>query len=274
MTTSTLYAVGDVQGCLESLEALLEQIPADAPLLFVGDLVNRGPESLETLRFVKSLGARARVTLGNHDLHLLAVAAGAGRMHRKDTIAPILTAPDRDELIDWLRRQPLMVEEADVVFVHAGLHPAWTLERARALAAQVHEALSGPDWRESLSAMYGNTAWSDDLKGPERVRAILNAFTRMRFVDRRTGELDFDQKEGVGSAPKHLVPWFEYENRINAEATICFGHWSMLGLVNRPNIIAIDTGCLWGGKLTAMRFPDRRVFEEVCPCWADPHAFK
>ncbi len=268
-----VYAIGDIQGCLKSLEGLLEQIPDDARIVFVGDLVNRGPDSLETLRFVKSLGDRARTTLGNHDLHLLAVAAGAGKAHKKDTIQPILTAPDCCELIDWLRAQPLLIEDAGTVFVHAGIHPAWTLEQARTLAQEAHEALAGPNWRLWLAGMYGNTQWSDELTGASRMRAILNSFTRMRFVNATTGNLDFDLKEGAQSAPPDFIPWFDYPERKAADAVICFGHWSMLGLVNRPNIIAIDTGCLWGGRLTAVRFPNRRFYEEPCPCWADPLAF-
>lgn len=274
MNQDSVYAIGDIQGCLESLEGLLEQLPADASLLFVGDLVNRGPESLATLRFIKSLGSRVEVTLGNHDLHLLACAAGAGRVHKKDTIGEILEAPDGEELVDWLRRRPLLVERCGTVFAHAGLNPNWTLDEARALAAEAHEALSGGNWKTWLQGMYGNTGWAGELTGPARMRAILNAFTRMRFVDRTTGELDFEQKEDVGSAPAHLVPWFDFEGRCERNVTVCFGHWSMLGLINRPDVVAIDTGCLWGGRLTAVRFPDRRFFEEPCPCWADPFAFK
>lgn len=271
--SNDVYAIGDIQGCFKSLKGLLEQLPDNARLIFAGDLVNRGPDSLKTLRFVKSLGERARTTLGNHDMHLLAVAAGAGKAHKKDTIQPILQAKDAEELIDWLRKQPLMIEDVGVVFVHAGIHPKWTLEEARKLAAEAHEALAGPDWKTWLNGMYGNTQWSEDLEGAPRMRAILNSFTRMRFVNRETGALDFDLKEGTATAPDTLIPWFEYPKRKASDAVICFGHWSMLGLINRPNIVAIDTGCLWGGRLTAVRFPDRRFFEEPCPCWADPLAY-
>lgn len=265
-----LFAIGDLQGCLESLEGLLEQLPADAELLFLGDLVNRGPQSLETLRFVKALGDRAEALLGNHDLHLLAVAAGAGEMHRKDTIGEILEAPDRDELIDWLRRRPLMLEREGFVFAHAGIHPLWDLDTARSLARETEAALSGSGWKSALAHMYGNTQWDPGLTGEDRIRATLNAFTRMRFVDRRTGALDFDQKEGVGTAPEHLVPWFRFPERRLAGTPVCFGHWSMLGRISRPDLVAIDTGCLWGGELTAMRVSDRRFFTEKCPCWANP----
>lgn len=272
-SSGTLFAIGDLQGCLESLEELLTQLPQDAELLFVGDLVNRGPQSLQTLRFVKNLGSRARSILGNHDLHLLAVTAGAGEMHKKDTIADILSAPDRDELINWLRHQPLLIEQGGVLFAHAGIHPLWDLPTAQKLAQEAHEALAGPQWQHWLQGMYGNTQWSPDLTGEKRMRAILNGFTRMRFVNALTGELDFDLKEGAGTAPKGWVPWFEYKHRLLCDHTICFGHWSMLGLINRPNLVAIDTGCLWGGELTAVRFPDRRIFQEKCPCWANPLAF-
>ena len=264
------FAIGDLQGCLESLEGLLEQLPADAELLFLGDLVNRGPQSLATLRFVRRLGNRAQALLGNHDLHLLAVAAGAGEVHRKDTIGEILAAPDCDELIDWLRRRPLMLERNGFVFAHAGIHPLWDLDTARGLARETEVALSGPDWKQALAHMYGNTQWHPKLTGEDRLRATLNVFTRMRFVDRITGELDFDQKEGVGTAPEHLIPWFRYPGRVLAGTPICFGHWSMLGLINQPDLVAIDTGCLWGGELTAMRLSDRRFFTEKCPCWANP----
>ena len=268
-----VFAIGDLQGCLESLEGLLEMLPADAHLIFVGDLVNRGPQSLETLRFVKNLGDRAEAILGNHDMHLLAVAAGAGTMHRRDTIGDILAAPDRDELIDWVRTRPLMLEHKGVAFAHAGIHPLWDLATARTLAREAEALLAGPDWKHALANMYGPTQWRPDLTGEDRLRATLNCFTRMRFVDRRTADLDFDQKEGAGRAPAHLMPWFDFPGRVLAETPICFGHWSTLGLINRPALMAIDTGCLWGGELTAIRLSDRRVFSEKCPCWATPKGF-
>lgn len=202
-SSGTLFAIGDLQGCLESLEELLAQLPQDAELLFVGDLVNRGPQSLQTLRFVKNLGSRARSILGNHDLHLLAVAAGAGEMHKKDTIADILSAPDRDELINWLRNQPLLIEQGGVLFAHAGIHPLWDLPTAQKLAQEAHEALAGPQWQRWLQGMYGNTQWSPDLTGEKRMRAILNGFTRMRFVNALTGELDFRLKRrGQAQLPR------------------------------------------------------------------------
>ncbi len=274
MDREHIYAIGDLQGCRESLDLLLEDIPETAPLIFVGDLVNRGPESLATLRRVISLGNRAKCVLGNHDLHLLAVAAGAKKASRKDTITDILNAPDAAELIDWIRQQPLLLEQAGILFVHAGIHPLWSLDKARALATEAQQILSGDNWHDILQHMYGNLNWDEKLQGAERLQAILNVFTRMRFVDRKTGQLDFKQKEDIGSAPKSLVPWFKFDRRILKDQPICFGHWSMLGLVNTPTVIAIDTGCLWGGELTAVRFPDRKIFQEKCPCWADPFAFK
>ena len=182
--SSFLYAVGDLQGCLESLENLLEIIPPNAELLFVGDLVNRGPQSLETLRFVKRLcvESRAHTLLGNHDLHLLAVAAGAGSVHRKDTIGEILTAPDCQDLVDWLRCQPLLIDTPDVVFVHAGIPPHWTLEKAKTLAKEAETHLSSDHWKDYLQNMYGGTVFQDDLTGADRMRGILNGLTRMRFI--------------------------------------------------------------------------------------------
>ncbi len=264
-----LYAVGDLQGCLESLENLLEIVPSDADLLFVGDLVNRGPQSLATLRFVKRLGdaGRARTLLGNHDLHLLAVAAGAGSVHRKDTIGEILTAPDGAELIDWLRCQPLLIDTPDVVFVHAGIPPHWTLEKAKTLALEAETHLKSDHWKDYLQNMYGSTVFQDDLTGSDRMRGILNGLTRMRFIG-PDGEPEFTLKEGADKAPAGFKPWFECRRRVTK--TICFGHWSTLGLIVRPDLVAIDTGCLWGGKLTAVRFPDRRLFQETCPQWAVP----
>ena len=253
----------DVHGNLEALNACLARYKKEGVKNFIycGDMIGYGPDPEKCVRKIA-------------DLHLLACAAGAGRVHKKDTIGEILEAPDCEELVEWLRRQPLLIERCGTVFAHAGLNPNWTLDEARALAAEAHEALSGDNWKTWLQGMYGNTDWTGELTGPARMRAILNAFTRMRFVDRTTGELDFEQKEDIGSAPAHLVPWFEFEGRRERDVTVCFGHWSMLGLINRPDVVAIDTGCLWGGRLTAVRFPDRRFFEEPCPCWADPFAFK
>ena len=195
----------------------------------------------------------------------LAVAAGAGEMHKKDTIADIPSAPDRDELINWLRNQPLLIEQRRRSLRSRRHSSFMGSSNCSKLAQEAHEALAGPQWQRWLQGMYGNTQWSPDLTGEKRMRAILNGFTRMRFVNALTGELDFDLKEGAALPPKVGSLWFEYKHRLLCDHTICFGHWSMLGLINRPNLVAIDTGCLWGGELTAVRFPDRRIFQEKCP---------
>lgn len=263
-----IYAVGDLQGCLESFEELIDMLDPNASFVFVGDIVNRGPASLETLRRVKALDEAGRcraVLLGNHDLHLLAVAAGAGKLHRSDTIGEILEAPDCKELLKWLRHRPLLFETPDTVFVHAGISPAWTLEEARTYAAEVSDALQSKDWKSYLQGMYGDDT-DTDKKGAGRMRAILNAFTRMRYV-RTDGSLEFKAKMSPKDTPD-LMPWFDYPRRF--EKTVCFGHWSTLGLVMRKDTIAIDTGCLWGGQLTCVRLPDRRLWQVCCPQWASP----
>ncbi len=261
-----IYAIGDVQGCLGSLERLLTQIPDAARLIFVGDLVNRGPASLATLRRVRDLGDRATCVLGNHDLHLLAVAAGVRAEHPSDTLGEILAAPDRDELIDWLRRWPLVHREAGALFVHAGLLPAWSVEQALELAAEVEQGLRSDRWRDALSTMYGNQPahWSDDLRGADRQRLIINGMTRLRFLA-PDGAIDFSIKEGSNQAPPGYRPWFDAPDRAAARDLIVFAHWSTLGLMQREHLIAIDTGCVWGGRLTAIRLPDRAVFQVRCP---------
>ena len=266
-----VYAIGDLQGCLDSLVGLLEQIPGDAPLVIMGDLVNRGPQSLETLRRVKQLeeSGRAKCLLGNHDLHRLACAAGHGTVHGKDTIGPILEAPDRDGLIDWLRRQKIAIYEDGALFVHAGVNPAWTLEDALRLAGEAEAGLSGKGWRDYIDNMYGGEQWDPSLPGSARMRAIFNSFTRIRFV-KPDGTLDFDTREGLKQAPAGLVPWFERRDRKLFGQLIVIGHWSMLGLMLRPNLIAIDAGCLWGGERTAIRMSDRRILTERCPLWCEP----
>lgn len=268
------YVIGDIQGCKASLDQLLERLPDDAEIIFAGDLVNRGPDSLGSLKTVMALGDRATSVLGNHDLHLLAVAAGVGKAHKKDTISDILEAPDADVMIDWLRNRPLMIERGGIVITHAGIHPKWTLEEARQHAHEAETLLRGKKWKKKLAKMYGGLDWDERLEGEERVQAILNCFTRMRFVHERTGELNFDFKEGLDSVPPEWIPWFKFSPRPMSQTPICFGHWSMLGLINTENLIATDTGCLWGGSLTAVRFPDRDVISVGCPCWADPMAFK
>jgi bis(5'-nucleosyl)-tetraphosphatase (symmetrical) len=262
------YAIGDIQGCYDELQRLLEQIdfdPAQDQLWFVGDLVNRGPGSLEVLRFVRSLGDSAITVLGNHDLHLLAVAEGIGKLHSSDTLDGILNAPDRDELLHWLRHQRLMHAEGGHVLVHAGLLPQWTAQQALALAHEVESALRSDDYAVFLEKMYGNAphGWEDGLEGYKRLRVIVNAFTRLRICTPQ-GEMEFKFKGEVENIPEGYLPWFEVKKRRNADATVIFGHWSALGLKVEPNIIALDTGCLWGGPMTAIRLEDRRLFQVSC----------
>lgn len=261
-----LYAVGDIQGCLGSLKSLLLRLPEDARLVFVGDLVNRGPASLETLRFARSLGERAVCLLGNHDLHLLAVAAGIRNPSRNDTLDDILSAPDRDELIDWLRHRPLAHREAGALFVHAGLLPEWSVDQALVLAAEVEAGLRSPSWKDFLAPMYGNSPdhWEAQHAGAERMRAIINGLTRLRYLT-PDGRMDFDVKEGASAAPPGYRPWFEWPGRAASEELLVFAHWSTLGLVMREHLIAIDTGCVWGGSLTAVSLPDRQVIQVRCP---------
>jgi len=262
------YIIGDLQGCHASLQDLLATLPpfASDRILFAGDLINRGPHSLQTLRTVMQMGNRAQAVLGNHDLHLLAVACGIRPAHRDDTLDEILAAPDRDELIDWLRHRPLAIHEQGHLIVHAGVLPQWDLKQALSLAAEVEAMLQSEQWIDFLRHMYGNhpARWSDDLAGYDRLRCVINAFTRLRFCQ-ADGTMDFAVKEGAAAAPEGLMPWFEVPGRRTEEVSVVFGHWSTLGLVMRPNLIALDTGCVWGGKLSAVRLEDRALFQVQCP---------
>ena len=269
------YAIGDLQGCYDPLQRLLERIkfaPENDTLWLVGDLVNRGPQSLEVLRLIKSLGEAAVTVLGNHDLHLLALAADFGRMHKSDTFGPILAAPDRDELLHWLRHRPLAWRQGEFLLLHAGLMPGWSADDAMRLAAEAEAVLQQPDARDFFAQMYGDSprAWRDNLQGIDRIRVIVNTFTRMRFCTAQ-GEMDFHHKGAPGSQPPGLFPWFDVPERRSADTTIIMGHWSTLGLIHRPNLLALDTGCLWGGELTAVRLEDRRVFTSGCAKYQRPH---
>ncbi len=265
-------AIGDVQGCLDSLLSVVASIDAQRPpgspappLWLVGDLVNRGPKSLETLRWAIANEHRITMVLGNHDLHLLAVAAGIRPEHRTDTLREILAAPDAAELIDWVRRRPLAHLQDGHLLVHAGLMPGWSATRAIELAAEVQHALAGSRWIDFLRSMYGNepARWDDSLRGPDRLRVIVNALTRLRFCT-PDSTMDFKVKAGVDAAPTGYLPWFDVPGRASTDTTIVFGHWSHLGLVNRAKLIALDTGCVWGGALTAMRLGDRATFTARC----------
>jgi bis(5'-nucleosyl)-tetraphosphatase (symmetrical) len=267
--SQSIFVIGDVQGCYDQLVALIAKIDAIDPqarLLFAGDLVNRGPKSLETLRLVKNLGTRADTVLGNHDLHLLAVACGARSLHRSDTLDAILEAEDREDLLQWLRRRPMAIELNDGLLVHAGVFANWDKTKTRQLAQEIEIELRGDNWQDLLSTMYGNTPtlWNDHLQGTERHRCIINALTRMRFCH-ADGSMDFDLKEGAAKAPEHLTPWFDLANRQTQDCTVIFGHWSTLGLLLRENVISLDTGCVWGGQLTTVRLSDRLVLQVQSP---------
>jgi len=259
------YAIGDIQGCHAELCELLALIgfsSATDRLWLTGDLVNRGPDSLGVLREVRALGDAAQTVLGNHDLHLLTVAAGHRLSHRDDTIAQILAAPDRDELLEWLVRQPLAIAEGTMLMLHAGVLPQWSAARVLELAGEVEAVLASADREPFLRVLYGDEphAWRDDLRDFDRLRAIVNALTRLRFCTRE-GQMEFREKRGVAHAPAGFAPWFAHENRRTASTPVVCGHWSTLGLLLAPNVLMLDSGCLWGGALTAIRFPDRRVYQ-------------
>jgi len=254
----TLYAIGDIQGCADAFDALLAAIsfePGRDHLWLVGDLVNRGPDSSGVLRRVIALGDAASCVLGNHDLHLLATAAGVRAIGSGDTFHDVLEAPDAQVLIDWLRHRPLLHWDRarDTVLVHAGIPPIWNENQAERHALEIETLLRGPRWRDLLSSMYGDgpLTWSRDLDDEDRRRYTINALTRMRFCD-TAGSLDLDHTGPPGSQPAGFVPWFNVPNRLNRDVHIVFGHWAALGLVRRSDITALDSGCVWGGALTAV----------------------
>ena len=260
-----LYAIGDLQGCHEEFVELLALIgfaPARDRLWVVGDIVNRGPESLACLREVKALGDAARVVLGNHDLHLMTVAAGYRKPHRSDTIDDILAAPDRADLLGWLATRPLVVREGELMMVHAGVLPSWTAAHAQMLSGEVEAKLASDDAHRFLGVLYGDepSTWRDDLDGDDRLRAIVNVCTRLRFCT-ADGRIDFREKRGRDQAPPDMRAWFMHPARRTARETIVCGHWSTLELALEPNVLMLDSGCLWGGTLTAIRLPDRRVYQ-------------
>lgn len=261
-------AIGDLHGCRVPLEKLLTQTRKHEaePLWFCGDLINRGPDSLGTLRRVHQFGRRARTVLGNHDLHLLAAAAGVRTPRPGDTLDAILKAPDRDDLIHWLRTRPLAVREGDYLLVHAGIAASWHPNDVPALAREVESVLAGPHWGDFLHVMYGNQPdqWDDSLRGDDRLRCIVNILTRMRYLHRKDGRLDLKCTQPPANAPADLIPWFDAPNqrRTGSGVTVIFGHWSSLGLVQRPDLLALDTGCVWGGSLTAMHLETRQVYQQ------------
>jgi len=270
-----VFAIGDIQGCYDELRLLLDKIHFSSDrdrLWFTGDLVNRGPKSLETLRFIHSLADNASIVLGNHDLHLLATAYDHERPGKKDTFDAILTAPDRDQLLEWLRQQPLIHidNEIGMVMLHAGLHPNWDIQTAMSLSREVEKTLQGEQHIDFYKHMYGDkpVAWSDDLSSWQRLRYITNVFTRLRYCDNQ-GNISLSHKGPPGTQPENFYPWFEIKNRASRNDPILFGHWSTLVLADNityDNVYPLDTGCLWGGKLTALRIDTRpyQTFQINC----------
>jgi bis(5'-nucleosyl)-tetraphosphatase (symmetrical) len=271
-----LYLIGDVQGCDDALQRLLDHIafsPSRDSLVLLGDLVNRGPASADVLRRVQRLGGSARSLLGNHDLHLLGVANGARKAGRKDTLDGVLGAPDREALLDWLRHQHMALHQTvggrDLLMVHAGVLPQWSVAQTLVLASEVEAVLRGPTFGEFVRSMYGNepAQWSDALTGSARLRAIVNGLTRLRFCSAE-GLMDFETKDSADAPPAGFMPWFDVPQRRTANATVAFGHWSTLGWVSRPDLISTDTGCVWGGCLSAARIgtalDDREHVEVRC----------
>ncbi|GAB2731825.1 symmetrical bis(5'-nucleosyl)-tetraphosphatase [Melaminivora jejuensis] len=273
----SVYCMGDLQGCHDAFERMLAEIgfsPSRDRLYLLGDLVNRGPQSAQVLRHCRTLEDSVFPVLGNHDLHLLAVAHGARKPSRRDTLESILQAPDCAELLQWLRRQPLArrVEHGGGAFLtlHAGVLPQWDAALVLELAGQVQQVLQSAQLPDFLAQMYGNepAVWSDGLAGAGRLRVIVNALTRLRFCTPQ-GHMDFDSAESAQQAPAGLVPWFEAPGRRSADTLIAFGHWSTLGLLDRPHLLGLDTGCVWGGALSAVRLgatlDEREFFQVRCP---------
>ena len=244
---------------MPSLKSLIKKLPKDSKMIFLGDLVNRGPDSLGALRQLKSLQeqGRAECILGNHDLHLLAIDAGLRKTKGLDTVDSILKAPDRAALMHWLRHRPMALSNGKVITVHAGILPQWDLQQTIECAQEVEKALRKKTYRDFLASMYGNSPnkWSNSLKGIERLRVITNALTRLRFCT-PAGQMEFESKEGMESGPRGYIPWFKVPQRKTQNSLVYFGHWSTLGLIQQDNVIGLDTGCVWGGKLTAMEIPE------------------
>ena len=259
------YAIGDIQGCYHAFQALLARLKFDPDkdqLWLVGDLINRGSGTLDVLRWCYAHQHSLRIVLGNHDLHAIVVAAGIVAAHRGDTLQSLLAADDKDVLLSWLRHQPLVYHEADYLMVHAGLLPQWTVEQTMAYAAEVEAALQGENYLHFLTHMYGNlpNCWTPDLTGVDRLRVITNAATRLRICT-ADGEMEFKFKGELQDIPHGYMPWFDVPARATQDTQVIFGHWSALGLQQRKNLFALDTGCLWGGKLTAMNLATKEIVQ-------------
>jgi len=248
-----MFAIGDIQGCDDELAMLLARLPMDAPIICLGDLVNRGPHSLNVLRRLRARANTSHVILGNHDLHLLACAYGIRPLHHSDTFTDILAAPDREILLTWLRHQPLAFAQAQFLCVHAGVLPQWSVAQTLQYAQEIEYHLQRNDFVDFLAHAFSNQPdqWDPNLQGTDRLRLNLNVLTRLRFCT-PTGRIDFSAKDGKQPAPPGYLPWFDCPNRQTADTTVVFGHWSTLGLLQRPSLIGLDTGCVWGGQLSAM----------------------
>ena len=268
-----ILLIGDVQGCSNALDRLLAACgfsPSRHQLVVLGDLVNRGPDSLGVLQRLQAMGDAATCLLGNHDLHLLAVAAGVRAPHRSDTFDDILSSAQRDAWLEWLRHRPLAVQRAGWLCVHAGVPPAWTAARTLVLAHEVQEVLRSSQAAVFLHQLYGNepSRWDEQLQGPDRWRYVVNALTRIRFVA-PDGSLELITKEGAAGTPAGHQPWFDVAHRLTRDTAVAFGHWSTWGLLQRPGLLGLDTGCVWGGRLTAARVDDGRCELISVPCQAD-----
>ena len=252
-----MYLIGDVQGCDQALQNLLDKIQFSTSkdtLYLLGDLVNRGPDNVAVLRRLQQLGDSARCLLGNHDLHLLAMHLGLSKPKPGDTVGDVLQAPDRQQLIDWLRHQSLAMFEAGILMVHAGVLPQWSADQTMALAAEVQTVLQSPAWPEFMQHMYGNqpTRWHDSLSGYDRLRVIVNGLTRIRFCSAE-GEMEFAHHGDVPDAPPGYMPWFNAPHRLTEEVSVAFGHWSSLSALHRDDVLELDTGCVWGRCLSALK---------------------
>jgi len=276
MNTMALYMIGDVQGCDNALQRLLNKIsfsPSRDTLYFLGDLVNRGPDSAGVLRRLMGFGASAQCLLGNHDLHLLAAAVGARRPSRKDTLDSVLQAPDREAMLAWLRQQRMafLLEQQNhsYLMVHAGVLPTWTASQTMALAGEFEAVLRGPDLGHFLQQMYGNSPnrWDDALQGIDRLRMIVNALTRLRFCTAE-GVMEFETSDGAHAAPTGYLPWYDVPGRKTRDVTVAFGHWSTLGWLGRDDLFALDSGCVWGGHLSALKLgtgtPTHELIQVKC----------
>ena len=283
-----LYLIGDIQGCDKAFERLLTHLafsPSRDTLYVLGDLVNRGPHNAQVLRRLMALDNSVHCLLGNHDLHLLAVSRGVRKPNTQDTIQDILTAPDSAELLHWLRHQHMAMQVGNVLMVHAGVLPQWTAEQTVELAGEVETVLRSEDWVQFMPQMYGGlpNVWHDSLASADRLRVIVNALTRLRFCDAH-GAMDFSVKEGADKAPSHLMPWFDVPGRLTADVRIAFGHWSTVQIDDRPDVVCLDDGCVWGGCLsaakldakdTSLRVVDAPAWERLsvkCPQTIDPLA--